>query len=60
MPNGDLTWKEVLIIAAIWIGHLCVLPVLGAAWLLARCPLLPKRARRSCQYFFDRYFDPEG
>lgn len=60
MPNGDLTWKEVLIIAALWLGHvLFVLPPVGIAWLLARCPVLPRTWREGCRDFIKQHVGME-
>ena len=56
MPNGDLTWKEVLIVAAIWGWHLVfVLPTVIAASLMARCFFLPNCLRRSCRSYVNEH-----
>ena len=56
MPNGDLTWKELLIVLGIWVWHLgFVLPTVACAGLIARCPWLPDRVRSSCRRYVSEY-----
>jgi len=56
VPNGDLTWREVLTVVVIWGWHLVfVLPTVIAAALMARCFFLPNCLRRSCRDYVARH-----